>query len=92
MTPDANPALRLLRAHLQDRAAMATRIAQLADEAWQEWLDRPTFERATLPQAEAWLDSERRQAAVLVDVALRPKWCTVEVASDGTVAILVGLA
>ena len=93
MQPDANPALRLLSAHLADRAATAQRIATLAEEAWQEWIDLPAYQRATLPQAEAWLDSERRQAAVLVEVALRPTWCSVELDPwTGTAAILVGLA
>ena len=93
MQPDATPALRLLACHLQDRAAMATRIATLAEEAWQEWLERPAYARRHTPQVAEWLDAERQQAAVLVAVAQRPIWCTVELDPwTGSVAVLVGLA
>ena len=93
LAPDATPALRLLCAHLLDRAAPAQRIARLADEAWQEWLERPAYARRHTPQVAEWLDSERQQAAVLVAVAMRATWCTVELdVTTGTVAVLVGLA
>lgn len=90
---DATPALGLLACHLMERAAPAQRIAARAEEAWQEWIDRPTLARAGRQRAGAWLDAERRQAAVLVAAALRPTGCTVELDPwAGAVVVCVGLA